>query len=90
MTGDEGDLLGRECLTGDLQGRTQRSGAKDGDAIYQELPKPWQAGDVDAQYRAEMQVGAEAEGLRDLGGLPPQRLQRLVQSPAAMPEMPAV
>jgi hypothetical protein len=40
------------------------------------------------QDRVEVQVGAEAEGLGDLGGLPPQRVQGAVQGSAAMPEPP--
>jgi Phage integrase, N-terminal SAM-like domain len=89
LAGDQGDLLGRECLAGDLQGRAQRTGVKDGDAVHQELTKPRQAGDVDAQHRVDVQVGAEAEGLGHLGGLPPQRLQRPIKGPAAMPQMAA-
>jgi hypothetical protein len=43
---------------------------------------------VDAQHRVDVQVRPEAEGLGDLGGLPPQRVQGMVEGPAAMPEPP--
>ena len=44
---------------------------------------------MDAQDRVDVQVGAEAEGLGDLGGgLPPQRVQGAVHGPAAVPEPP--
>ena len=43
---------------------------------------------MNAQHRVNVQVGPEAEGLGDLGGLPPQRLQDVVQGPAAMPQPP--
>src|SRR6266508_5949608 len=82
LTGDQGNLLGRQCLTGDLQRRPQRGCAKDGDAVHQQLTMPGQAGEMDAQHRVDVQIGPEPEGLGDLSGLPPQRLQRPVKGPA--------
>src|SRR6266508_376128 len=87
LAGDQGDLLRCERLPSDLQRWTQRGGVKYRDAVHQELAQPGQAGDVHAQDRVDVQVGAKAEGLGDLGGLPPQRLQGPVEGPAAVPQM---
>ena len=85
VRGDQLDLLGRESLAGDVQGWAKGASGKDGDAVDQQLAQPGQSGDMDTQDRVDVQVGAEAEGLGDLGGLPPQRVQVAVQRPAAMP-----
>jgi hypothetical protein len=58
---DQGDLLSGERLAGDLQRGAKRGGVEDRDAVHQQLVKPRQAGNVDAQHRVEAQVGAEAE-----------------------------
>ena len=71
VRGDQLDLLGRESLAGDLQGWAEGAGGKDGDAVDQQLAQPGQSGDMDTQDRVDVQVRAEAEGLGDLGGLPP-------------------
>jgi hypothetical protein len=46
---------------------------------------PRESGDVDTEHWVDVQVGAEPEGLGDLGGLPPQRLQGAIQGPATVP-----
>src|SRR5512132_4534613 len=84
---DQSDLLRRERLARDLQRGPQGGGGKDRDAVNQQLAPPRQASDMDAQHRVEMQVGAKAEGLGDLGGLPPQRRQRPIEGSAAMPQV---
>jgi hypothetical protein len=88
VRGDQLDLLGGECLSGRLEGGAEGAGGEDGDAVDQELAQPGEPGDMDTQHRVDVQVGAEAEGLGDLGGLPPQRVQGAVQRPAAMPQPP--
>jgi hypothetical protein len=69
---DQLDLLGRERLPDHPQGWAEGASGKDRDAVDQQLAPPGQPGDMDAQHRIDMQVGAEAEGLGGLGGLPPQ------------------
>ena len=88
MPGNQIDLLGRQCLAGHLKGGAEGAGGKDGDAVDQQLAPPGELADMHAQHRVDMQIGAEAEGLGDLGGLPPQCVQGAVQGPAAMPEPP--
>jgi hypothetical protein len=83
---DQLDLLGRERLPDHPQGWAEGASGKDWDAVDQQLAQPGQPGDMDAQHRIDMQVGAEPEGLGDLGGLPPQRLQGAFQGSAAMPQ----
>ena len=87
VRGDQLDLLGGEGLAGRPEGWAEGAGGEDGDAVDEQLARPGEPSDMDAQDRVDVQVGAEPEGLGDLGGLPPQRVQGAIQGLTTVPQM---